>query len=150
MTDTRFAWTPDLSVGVEAIDAQHRELFDRVSALLSAVASRREADEVFRTLAFLGDYVIAHFEDEERLMQVEGYPDLPQQLAEHAHFHARFNQLCRKFARAGVDATLSVDLRHVVCDWLVHHVRGSDAALGRWLNAREAALEAEAAAPRSK
>ena len=131
-----FLWTPELSVGVASIDAQHQELFQRVNALLVAVGGERQESEILATLAFLGDYVVTHFEDEERLMRETGYPAFPIQRAEHEQFTGTFRQLRAKFARHGIDAILAQDVRRDVCDWLVRHVQRTDRALGEWLSAR--------------
>ena len=134
-----FAWTPDLSVGIAAIDTQHQELFQRANALLVAVGGRRQEHEVLATLAFLGDYIVTHFDDEERLMRAAAYPGLPVQRAEHEQFAGAFRQLRTKFARHGIDALLAQDIQTEVCDWLVRHVQGTDRELGAWLSARKTA-----------
>jgi hemerythrin len=131
-----FVWTPALAVGVDAIDTQHQELFHRVNALLVAIGGQRQEREVLGTLAFLGDYVVRHFEDEERLMRETGYPALPVQLAEHQQLTTAFTRLRTKFARHGIDSVLAKDVESELCDWLVRHVQRTDRALGEWLSAR--------------
>jgi hemerythrin len=128
-----FVWTPDLSVGVESIDIQHQELFLRVNALLAVVKNGPQEQEVLQMLAFLGDYIVRHFEDEEQLMQKTGYPGLARQLAEHQQLMAAFKRLRTKFARHGIDAMLAKDVEGEVCDWLVRHVQVTDRALGEWI-----------------
>jgi hemerythrin len=131
-----FVWTPDLSVGVESIDMQHQELFLRVNSLLLAVGGRRQEPEILGTLAFLGDYVVSHFEDEERLMRKTSYPQLPAHAAEHGQLSKTFGRLRTKFARHGIDALLATDVEGELCAWLVHHVQGTDRELGKWLSER--------------
>jgi hemerythrin len=77
---------PVLLTGVDDIDAQHRELFDRIRALLEASRHRRSREEVIRLLEFLGGYVVDHFAAEERTMQQAGYPKLEGHRAEHRRF----------------------------------------------------------------
>ncbi|MHB9035807.1 MAG: hemerythrin domain-containing protein, partial [Armatimonadota bacterium] len=55
-------WTPDLAVGVREIDDQHRELFKRVNDLLEAMSKGKGRDEIAKVVAFLGNYVVTHFE----------------------------------------------------------------------------------------
>ena len=137
-----FVWTPALAVGVEPIDTQHQELFHRLNALLTAIAGQWRDREVLGTLAFLGDYVVRHFEDEERLMREAGYPALPVQLAEHQQFTTAFARLRSRFARHGIDGAFAKDVESGLCDWLVRHVQRSDRALGEWLSTRSAAQPA--------
>jgi len=129
-------WTPDLALGVEAIDAQHRELFGRADALLGAVSRGTAAHETFEMLAFLGEYILDHFGAEERLMAEDGYPDLGRHRAEHAQLVAAYERLRRNFARTGADQVLRVELEGVIGDWLVRHVKATDGRLGRWLLVR--------------
>jgi hemerythrin len=131
-----FAWTPDLAIGVDPIDVQHRELFLRVNSLLEAVGGQRQEREVLEALAFLGSYVVTHLEDEERLMRETGYPGLSDQLVEHGHFINAFGRLRTKFARHGIDAVLAKDVEGELCNWLVRHLQGTDRAFGDWLNGR--------------
>jgi hemerythrin len=126
----RFAWTSAISVGVDAIDAQHKELFHRVDRLLDVVERRAAERELMRVLAFLGDYVVTHFADEEALMAERRYPDAAAHAAEHAVFTARFDRLRTAFARGGADPPLADEVRRQLCDWLVRHVSGTDLALG--------------------
>ncbi len=131
-----FVWTPALSVGVDSIDAQHRELFGRVNALLVAVGGNHEEQEILRTLAFLGTYVVGHFGDEELLMRETRYPGLALHLSLHAQLDEEFSSLRTRFSRRGLDARFARDVRAKVCGWLVEHVQGTDRALGEWLSAR--------------
>jgi len=141
-----FVWTPALAVGIDSIDAQHRELFPRVNALLEAVGGNREEQEILRTLAFLGNYVVGHFGDEELLMRETRYPGLALHLSLHAQFDEEFSSLRTTFSRCGLDATFARKVRTKVCDWLVQHVQGTDRALGEWLSARGLAPHALGAA----
>lgn len=145
-----FAWTPELAVGVEQIDEQHRELFRRAGALFVASRDGSGPLAVVRTLAFLGEYVVAHFADEEALMRDVGYPDLAAHAAEHAGFLARFQRLRAGFARGGADADLADDVEREVSAWLRQHVSGSDRSIGEHVRARgdQAAREAPASSPR--
>src|SRR5690242_15347342 len=130
------AWTPRLSVGVHAIDEQHRELFRRANELLAAISARQGAAEVLSTLGFLGDYVVSHFDDEFRLMQDTAYPHRAEHLAEHGRFNDAFRRLRASFARSGSDASLATQVEREVCDWLQRHVMETDRKLGEWLAAR--------------
>jgi hemerythrin-like metal-binding protein len=62
-----FEWSPQLAVGAEVIDAQHRELFHRVDRFVRALTEHAPAAETMHLLGFLGEYVVTHFADEEAL-----------------------------------------------------------------------------------
>ena len=71
-------WKEKYRVGAELIDTQHKELFHRVSNFIQAVQSpqpwENKLEHVKETLAFMQDYVIIHFNDEERFQAEIGYP----------------------------------------------------------------------------
>ncbi len=130
----RFVWTPELSVGIELIDAQHRELYARLDHFLATAAAGR-VDELLDLLHFLAGYIEEHFRTEEELMRSSGYPDLDAHVAEHGSFHELFATLVARFARYGDDARVTEFARREVCTWLEAHVCTTDRVLAEWLRA---------------
>jgi hypothetical protein len=68
-------WSPALSVGIEAIDAQHRQLFSLLNGFHQA--STDESDEALlrEVVGELIDYTKIHFAFEETLLARHAYPD---------------------------------------------------------------------------
>lgn len=128
-----FEWTPDLAVGVEVIDAQHKELFAAVNALLVAIGEGREREEVVRLMDFLEEYVSNHFGIEEIYMRRYTYFGYPAHKAEHLAFIDDFYGMREELERDGVTAGLAENLKRRVCDWLVSHVGTVDKGLGTYL-----------------
>ena len=79
-------WKENLSVGVNEIDNQHKELFNRINNLLDACTRGKGSEEIKRTLNFLSDYVISHFGTEENLMVRYNYPDYTSHKEKHEKF----------------------------------------------------------------
>ena len=130
-------WTPGLSVGVEAMDVQHRELFARLNILVSAVRSGRGADELGTTMEFLDGYVREHFADEEKLMADAAYPGLEGHRRLHAGFVAELAAVRAALARPEADrAALAERLHLSLRDWLLRHIRVEDRAYARHLAER--------------
>ena len=71
-------WKEKYRVGVPLIDEQHEELFRRVTDFVETLRSAGEWEQkipkVNETLAFMKDYVVTHFHDEEAYQQKIGYP----------------------------------------------------------------------------
>lgn len=131
-------WTKELEIGVAPIDRQHRELFERIDALVNACQAGRCQDEVTSLMGFLQDYVQIHFGKEEELMRLSGYPELSAHAREHAGFSSHLQDLVKGFAEQGFTSPLLNDLNATLVDWLYEHVCGRDRILGQWL-ARQAA-----------
>lgn len=139
-------WTPALAVGLAEIDAQHQELFRRAERLIAALRAG-DRGEVLPLLAYLDEYVVHHFEAEERLMKQVGYPGREAHAAAHQAFRADFAALVKDFRRTGPTALIALTIHNWLSDWLRMHIGGVDLALGKFVAARGAAGPAGPPAP---
>lgn len=127
-------WDDGMSVGVDALDAHHRQVWRRVRHLANAVTDGR-TDEVRASLRFLQGYLVEHDLEEERWMEEAGYPGA----GEHARAHAAVRD---RIAAARDDDREGSPRRLLeTAEWVVralgHHHRGDDLRLARFLTARE-------------
>lgn len=130
-----FEWTPALSVGLEEIDAQHRELFGRARRLLDGLHAG-EPGQVGELLEFLHGYAVVHFGAEESLMRSAGYPGYQRHKAEHDRFIADLLALAAEHDERGPGAFLAVKASSWLSGWLEAHVSGTDAEMARFLRSR--------------
>jgi hemerythrin len=128
-------WSPRYELGVDLIDAQHRQLFETVGALLDEVAKGR-TDGLAPTLAFLRLYALEHFAAEQALMARSGYPEADAHAAEHARFAEELVAFEARHAREPQGPWLASKLGIGLAEWLRAHVLGSDARLGEHLRRR--------------
>lgn len=126
---------PILLTGVDEIDRQHREIFDRVGALLEAARNRTSREEVLRMVEFLGGYAVDHFAAEERRMHLTGYPRLEAHRQEHRQFAKELEALRQELAAEGPTALLVIRVGNRVTEWLREHIYRTDRLLGEWLRA---------------
>lgn len=118
-------WHPDLSVGVEHLDAHHRRLIELVNQLGAAVGVGDSREVTGMVLGELIRYVYYHFGEEERLMEAAGYDDL----AAHRHSHRIMAEHVRGLEQAydrDPSAVVAAELHAFLGDWLVHHIRNED------------------------
>ena len=127
-------WTPDLTVDEGKIDEQHRELFVRITKLVSAIKSKTCKYEIGPTTAFLEEYIIEHFRDEEEMMRKAGFPDLNKHKAIHDNFIADFNELKKDLKGEASNYTKSVYTNQIVVDWILEHIKEMDKSFGRFLS----------------
>lgn len=126
-------WRESLSVGIEEIDDQHRELLSHFDRLLRACETGQGIVELRRLLGFLDEYVIKHFGDEERIQRQHLYPGYAPHKLEHDSFVARLKALKDEIGREGVALHHVVETNHLLLRWLVHHISTVDVELGRFL-----------------
>ena len=117
-------WSERLSVGIEAIDAEHRLQISLVKALEDALA--RGGTEVGVILEQLLDYTNAHFVAEELMMRLHAYPGYDGHVLEHGRLLEQLARVKGHYGEGRHAATreLTAALRH----WLVEHVQSMDAA----------------------
>ncbi len=126
-------WSNSFSIGVEAIDKQHQELFKRTNQLLEACQQGRGKEAVSKTLTFLEDYVNTHFSYEESLMQKYAYPEF----TAHQNLHREFTQSLLKLkqeAQNNIGLSLVTQVNKFVVDWWINHITKVDKKLGAFLS----------------
>jgi len=131
----RIEWKPALSVGNDAIDAQHRELFRRAEDLRAAIVGGK-ADRVSATLDYLHEYVVEHFGLEEAWMRENRYKGYTRHKAEHDRFVADLVALAEEHETASGDGFMAGRVNGWLGEWLVQHVSGTDAEMAVFLAKR--------------
>lgn len=121
-------WNSSLETGIEQIDEQHKELFNRIDQLELALYNGRAASELVKLMEYLESYIVEHFELEEKLMLDNIYPDF----AAHARQHAEFRNLCtgilNNFRSRGADSYLAIDVDKQMRKWWENHILKMDMA----------------------
>ena len=138
ITDKYYSWDDSYLIGVKEIDEQHKQLFVTVNSLISAIENGAGKDELKKALDFLIQYTVTHFNDEEEVQRKCGYPNF-----EHHHkIHEKFKQTAVELAgeaeKIGSSDALVKELKRKIGDWLVTHVTGEDAKIGKFLRAEAA------------
>lgn len=129
-------WTQALSVGVDEIDNQHKELFNRINNLHTAISQGKGKEDIAKVIKFLEDYVITHFGAEERYMTRYDYPGYLAHKAQHTEFIKDFSNLKKEFETQGATSYLVIQVNLRVGDWLINHIGKVDKALGTFLETK--------------
>lgn len=126
-------WKDQYSVGIEAVDHEHRELIDLINRLHEEFATRRSKESVE---AFFGDLfrgISAHFALEERFMREQRYGALPQHKADHERLLDEIRDIM-ELARENKDLH-QAELAKRLDAWFSRHFETHDAALHKALGA---------------
>jgi hemerythrin len=129
--------TKDMETGISLVDAQHKELVDRLNAVISMGAKSVSREETQKTLNLLGDYIIKHFNDEEGLQKQSGYPKYEWHKVQHQHYIAEFQKLKNEFAANGHSAKFTLDLSNSIIGWIVKHIKSVDVDFGKHYNSKK-------------
>jgi hemerythrin-like metal-binding protein len=128
-----FEWTDQWSVGVDTIDAQHRELFSAINSLLRE-EGKPVAPGLENVLDYLEDYVNNHFGLEEIYMRRLSYPGYPSHKGEHVAFINDYYDMRDEYDEAGATPELADKIGRYMGNWLVNHIGKIDMALGVFLS----------------
>ncbi len=126
-------WSHSMEVGIARVDAQHKQLVEKITELQTAMREARGKEVVGSIVDFLGKYVIEHFSTEETLMRMHGYPDYEKHLALHAGFKKEFAELSAKLKAGEVGNLISIQVQSKLSDWLVNHIMNVDRMAGAYL-----------------
>ena len=124
-------WDDSFSIGVDKIDAQHKQLFCKVKQLSLLLKDGAECSDLRQSADFMKEYFQQHMQHEEDLMESVGYPHLDV----HPERHAAFMDMCidMHMAIALGDRELIEDVLEFLETWLVDHVAMEDAQIGRYM-----------------
>jgi hemerythrin len=115
-------WTSDLSIGIEIIDLQHKELIKRVNTLLEATRKGLGKREIQNLLVFLNEYINTHFSEEEKYMLESNYPDYQSHKNEHKMFINDFSDIETEFNENGVSSYFLIQIQKRMCNWIEDHL----------------------------
>ncbi|MCP4266458.1 MAG: hemerythrin family protein [Candidatus Brocadiaceae bacterium] len=120
-------WNESMSVNIEGIDSQHKDLVGIINTLFDAMKAAKGYDALEEVLNKLIDYVHYHFETEEAYFDRFEYPESQIHKDEHKYFTEQVNEFKKALAEGELtrnesDAPLVVGLWRLLKDWFVNHV----------------------------
>jgi len=125
-------WTPNLSVGVEQIDDQHKLLFEKAEKLFEAGKNKQAKEYIGELLDFLESYTQKHFADEEKYMLSIHYPQYGEQKAAHTAFIAQLHKLRSDYTTSGSNILVVLNANQMIVDWLTKHISSMDKKIGEF------------------
>lgn len=126
---TYVTWTEKLATGVEALDTDHKALFDMVDQFHEAYMGGKGAAALEQMFAALMDYTDYHFRREEGLMEQAGYPGLDAHRRLHQSLKAQVHDLHDRYLRGelqGEETDLCLEMMAFLNNWLHFHIAEED------------------------
>ncbi len=126
--DNPCEFSDEFLVGIELIDAEHRELFriiDKAYRLVKAQVTTENLDEVMQILGELKNYTKEHFSDEEEYMESIHYDGLEAQKRAHAAFISRLDDVTPEKLDKNPQKYME-SLIEFLLGWLIYHIMQTD------------------------
>jgi len=125
-------WRDQMSVGVQEVDRQHKQLIAYVNELYESLKTKQNRDEVLqKTLDNLIQYTIIHFAVEEVLMNIFEYPDHLEHKKIHRALEKQVLELQDRIRKGRADITVEVLV--FLRDWVNNHILVEDKKYGPYL-----------------
>ncbi len=123
-------WKDKYKLGVQLIDDQHEELFQKVTRFVEIVRKpipwEEKLENIHETLDFMKNYVVTHFQAEEGFQKKIGYTGYE----EHKKIHDEMVQFVldteSKFMNDGYNEQLMQQFAGKLLAWLINHVLSDD------------------------
>ena len=128
----RYEVTQDMITGNSLIDFEHRQLFQAVNDLMDACSQGKGRDQIEKVAKFLSDYVVKHFQDEERLQVQYKYPGYPAHKTFHDGYRRQLSEKAQRLLQEGATIRSLGEINQVV-GVLVSHIRTEDKRLARYI-----------------
>lgn len=119
-------WSDSYKINHAEIDAQHQELFVRVSKFLQTTD---KANLTTGAMSFF-KYTREHFALEEQLMRQLDYPDIDLHNTEHNALITKLNANSRSIA---IDTLDAAGLATFLTNWLLNHFAATDARFAKFV-----------------
>ncbi len=119
-----FQWSANFSVGVGAMDAEHKRLIELINGLYEAMAAGKAGEIMGAVIDDLVEYTRIHFKNEEDLMQRHGYPKLAEQQQAHREFVAKVQSMAAEAREKKIG--LALRAADFLKKWLIGHIQGMD------------------------
>jgi len=120
-------WEDRYSVGVAAVDHEHKELIELINRLYAEAAAQGSKEAIVDFFGDLFKAISSHFALEERLMRERGYDQLTQHKNDHERLLDELRDIMEDFeASARIDEKL---LAQSLDAWFSRHFESHDARL---------------------
>ena len=123
-------WNESLSVKMNDIDDQHKQLFAIINKVHEAMSSGKGAEILGPIMEELLTYTKSHFEYEEKMLKRIGYPKVPEHHKVHVYLTGQVEQLHNKVVNG--EYLSSVSVSNFLKDWLKNHIMKVDMHYARF------------------
>ena len=138
-------WKESFRIGVELVDTQHKELFQKIGELLKGINASVEKNkqECIRAILFLKDYSVKHFAEEEAYQKSIGYPEFESHRGQHEKFIRTVLDHEKNMIKSDFDEKDVKEFTGMLIAWLLYHVADSDQKIGRYARKVKEAVQTE-------
>ena len=122
----KIQWHPDLATGHHEIDADHKEIFDKINELIVACKEKKEKPVVTELLRYLNRYVHSHFVLEESYLLQQGALNIQEHIRQHDCLRKNLDEITSESMLSGVNLSVVAKTLKLTYLWLKDHIQKMD------------------------
>lgn len=119
----QFKWEDRFDIGVPEMNTEHKHLLQLMDKLEDAMLAKKPKPEIEQAFAKLADATVAHFQEEENLMERINFPDIAKHKLIHKNLILKLTALTSEFTQSGSIPPTLFDFLKM---WLFSHIVGID------------------------
>jgi hemerythrin-like metal-binding protein len=119
----QFKWEERFDIGVPQMNTEHRQLLHLMDALEDAMLAKKSKPEIEQAFTKLAAATVAHFREEESLMERIDFPDIAKHKIIHKNLILKLTGLKDEFSQTGSIPSTLFDFLKM---WLFSHIVGID------------------------
>jgi len=119
-------WRDEYSLGVEELDYEHKDLFNRLNELHQELRRDSDKDRVARCLGEIYARVNAHFALEENYMREQKYAGYDKHKSQHDNFLDDLREVSDRLISSGIDPAEREALEIKLNTWVLGHFTTTD------------------------
>lgn len=123
--DSKIAWSPALKVGIDIIDAQHKQLFQHFQDIEQCL-EQQDAAKAKELCYVLVNYAVFHNSFEESMMDNAGYPIHKAHHQVHETFKLRAYAYLEKLDKGAEPLLIAQTLHSQFGPWFIKHIQSED------------------------
>lgn len=126
------SWNDNISVGIQEIDEQHKQLVELINRLYDAMVEGENKQETAREiLTELTQYTIVHFAVEESLFRIFDYPEYESHREHHQELRAQVADINARVQEG--ERMITPELLFFLRKWITNHIMVEDKAYAPFL-----------------
>lgn len=124
---TLLQWQSQYSVGIDAMDYEHRQMIDLINELYVELKDRRDSVAIEQFLGDIHSAISMHFALEERIMQDAAYEEYEAHKDDHEDLLDQIRSMMDTFSRNSDEGFVELEQR--LSDWFARHFSSFDARM---------------------
>ncbi len=126
-------WDKKLSIGIDNIDKQNKEIFNYINKLIYHIKFENSENRIIEAFDFLENFMIKHFNEEEAIQKEKKYPKYKLQQKEHEKLKRVLKELRSVLINQQISSTVDFYVQRKMLYFFKKHIINLDKEFGEFL-----------------